>query len=63
MIPPETWRVENCAGLDPKLVVRTLAGLGMLERAADGFQPVRKTAGTNKRVYIVNASIFDGARM
>jgi uncharacterized protein (DUF927 family) len=59
-IPPETWRVEICAGLDPKMVARTLAELGVLERAADGFQPVRKIASTNKRVYIVNASIFDG---
>ena len=51
MIPSETWKAEICQALDPKMVARTLAERGMLERAADGFQPVRKIGGGNKRVY------------
>jgi hypothetical protein len=35
-------------------------GLPRLLRAGDGFQPVRKIDGANKRVYVVAASIFDG---
>jgi putative DNA primase/helicase len=60
MIPPEVWKAEICAELDPTMVARTLAKRGMLLRAGDGFQPVRKIAGANKRVYILTASIFDG---
>jgi putative DNA primase/helicase len=60
MIPPEVWKTEICAGLDSKMVARTLAERGMLLRAGDGFQPVVKIEGTTKRVYIVTASIFDG---
>ncbi len=60
-IPSETWRTEICGGLNPKFVAATLGERGMLEKASDGFQPVRKIDGTNKRVYIINASIFDGA--
>jgi hypothetical protein len=32
----------------------------MLLRAGDGFQPVRKIDGANKRIYVLTASIFDG---
>jgi putative DNA primase/helicase len=60
MIPSETWKAEICHGLDPKLVARVLAERGMLLRAGDGFQPVRKIGGANKRVYVVNSRIFDG---
>jgi putative DNA primase/helicase len=60
MIPPEVWKSEICNGLDSTLVARTLAERGMLLRAGDGFQPVRKIDGANKRVYVVAASIFDG---
>jgi putative DNA primase/helicase len=60
MIPPEVWKSEICAGLDPTMVARTLAERGMLLRAADGFQPVRKIDGASKRVYVVTANIFDG---
>jgi putative DNA primase/helicase len=56
MIPPEVWKAEICNGLDPTLVARTLAERGMLLRAADGFQPVRKIDGANKRVYILTAN-------
>jgi putative DNA primase/helicase len=60
MIPSEVWKTEICAGLDPAMVARTLAERGMLLRAGDGFQPVRKIEGSNKRVYVLTASIFDG---
>jgi uncharacterized protein (DUF927 family) len=60
MVPPEVWKSEICAGLDSTMVARTLAERGMLLRAGDGFQPVRKIAGANKRVYILTPAIFDG---
>jgi putative DNA primase/helicase len=60
MIPPEVWKSEICNGLDSTMVARTLAERGMLLRAADGFQPVRKIGGANKRVCIVTANIFAG---
>jgi len=59
MIPPETWKAEVCAGLDPKLVARTLSERNMLKRARDGFQSVVKIKGTAKRVYVVTARIFE----
>jgi putative DNA primase/helicase len=58
MIPPETWKSEVCAGLDPKLVARTLGEHNMLKRESDGFQSVVKIKGTAKRVYVVTARIF-----
>lgn len=60
LIPSETWKAEICAGLDPKFVARTLADAGMLKRASDGNQQVRKIGGSNKRVFVIGASIFDG---
>ena len=60
MIPPEVWKSEICNGLDATLVARTLSERGMLQRVGDGFQPVRKIDGANKRVYVVTAKIFDG---
>src|SRR5271155_5816455 len=48
LIPPETWKHEICAGLDAAFVARTLYNKGILERASDGFQPVRKIGGANK---------------
>jgi putative DNA primase/helicase len=63
LIPPEVWKMEICNGLDSTMVARTLAERGMLLRAGDGFQPVRKINGANKRVCIVTANIFAGAEM
>jgi putative DNA primase/helicase len=60
LIPPESWKSEICAGLDAVFVARTLHDKGMLERASDGFQPVRKIGGGNKRVYVANARILAG---
>jgi putative DNA primase/helicase len=62
MIPPETWKREVCAGLDAKMVARILAERGMLARAADGNQQVRKIAGSSKRVFVVTSAIYDGGR-
>jgi len=61
-IPPETWKAEVCAGLDPKLVARTLGERQMLKRAKDGFQSVVKIHGASRRVYIVTARIFAGSQ-
>ncbi len=58
LIPPEIWRTEICEGLSPTVVVRALNDRGMLEKAKDGFQPVRKIEGANRRVYVVNARIY-----
>jgi putative DNA primase/helicase len=60
MNPPEVWKTEICNGLDATLVARTLSERGMLQRAGDGFQQVRKIDGANKRVYVATAKIFDG---
>jgi uncharacterized protein (DUF927 family) len=49
LIPSETWRNEICAGLDPKFVARTLGDAGILRRASDGFQQVRRIRGTLKQ--------------
>jgi len=61
LIPPETWKSEVCAGLDPNVVARTLAERQMLKRAKDGFQSVVKIEGTAKRVYIITVRIFHGS--
>jgi putative DNA primase/helicase len=61
LIPGEVWRSEVCAGLDFKFVAKALGERGMLERAGDGWQPVRRIGGRSTRVYVVLASIFEGA--
>lgn len=60
LIPPETWKDEICAGLDPRFVSKTLCDAGILKRSNDGFQQVRKIRGTPKRVFVIGVSIFDG---
>ena len=59
LIPPESWK-EIFAGLDPKFAARVLAERGMIERAADGYQPVRKIAGKPMRIYAVTPRILHG---
>ncbi len=59
-VPSEIWKAVVCAGLDPKFVARALGEREMLERAGDGWQVVRKIDGTNKRVFAVRATIFEG---
>jgi putative DNA primase/helicase len=61
LVPPEIWRAEICAGLDPKLVARALGERGMLRRANDGWQPVVKINGVPTRVYVVLRTILEGA--
>jgi putative DNA primase/helicase len=61
LIPAEIWRAEVCAGLDPKLVARALGERGMLERASDGWQVVRRISGQPMRVYVALSAIFEGA--
>ncbi|UZF92073.1 DUF927 domain-containing protein [Bosea sp. NBC_00550] len=62
MILPQVWKQEICAGLDPIFVAKTLYDRGMLEKAKDGYQPVRKICGRNHRVYVLTSGIFDGAK-
>ena len=59
-VPPEVWKSEICAGLDAKFVARVLGERGMLKPENDGWQPVRRIHGANKRVYVIKAAIFDG---
>jgi len=59
-VPPETWKAEVCVGLDATATARMLADLGMLRRATDGFQWVKKIKGRATRVYVITAAILDG---
>jgi putative DNA primase/helicase len=60
LIPPEIWKSEICAGLDPKAVAKALGERGMLQKAGDGWQPLRRIGGRVVRVYAVTAAIFEG---
>jgi uncharacterized protein (DUF927 family) len=60
LVPAEVWKSEICAGLDPKAVARALGERGMLERANDGWQVVRRIGGRATRVFVVLATIFEG---
>jgi uncharacterized protein (DUF927 family) len=60
MVPPEAWKAEVCAGLDPKFVAKVLAERGMLKKGADGNMKVEKIEGAPKRVYVITPRIFDG---
>jgi uncharacterized protein (DUF927 family) len=59
-IPPQVWKSEICAGLEPKFVASTLAERGMLRRAKDGYQPVVKLYGKSARAYVLKADIIEG---
>lgn len=61
LVPSEVWRSVFCDGLDPRFVAKALGERGMLERANDGWQIVRKIEGRSVRVFAIKASIFDGA--
>jgi uncharacterized protein (DUF927 family) len=58
LIPPESWK-EICSGNDFKLVAKILADRGMILKANDGYQTVKKIHGTAKRVYVVTPNIFE----
>ena len=59
-VAPQFWKSEICAGLDPKLVAKTLAERGFLRRAQDGYQTVVKIAGQPRRVYVLLADLIAG---
>ena len=63
MVPSEIWKAEICAGLDAKMVARVLAERGMVERANDGFQPVRKIGGAKNASTSSSQPSSTGARM
>jgi uncharacterized protein (DUF927 family) len=60
LIPPEVWKQDVCAGLDPKFVAGVLADRGALAKGPDGNTCVAKVGGTSKRFYVVTPRIFDG---
>ena len=60
-IPTEIWKSEICVGLDPKFVAKTLGEKGILEKAAIGWQSLRRINGTPTRVYVVKSAIFEGS--
>lgn len=60
LIPSEIWKTEVCAGIDPKFAARVLGERGFLEKAGDGWQPVRRIGGRAMRVFVVNSGVFDG---
>ena len=61
MIPPESWKAI-CTGHDAKLVAKVLGERGMLIKAPDGWQSVRRIDNALRRVYVITAAIFDGER-
>jgi putative DNA primase/helicase len=59
-VSPEVWRTEVCAGLDPVLTAKILAGKGMLKRRGDGeLRNSIKIGGRVYRAYNLTASIRD----
>ncbi len=58
--PPEVWKAEVCAGLDPKFAAGVLAERGMIEKAGDGNQRVWNIRGKSQRGYVLTPRIFDG---
>lgn len=58
LIPPEIWKAEVTAGLNPTMVARVLKDRGMPERAPDGFQQVVRIQGSPTRVYVLKAGII-----
>ncbi len=61
-VPPEVWKAEVCAGLDPASVARTLATRGMLRRQDEkNLQcKVRLNDKQTVRCYVLKATILDG---
>ncbi len=60
LVPSEIWKSEICAGLDPRQVAKVLGERGMLQKAGDGWQPLRRIGGRVVRVYVITAAIFEG---
>jgi uncharacterized protein (DUF927 family) len=62
MVPPQVWRSEICAGLDPTMVARTLEGFGMLHtQGGRGFQCQVNIGGNHRvRAYVLTSDILEG---
>jgi uncharacterized protein (DUF927 family) len=60
MVPPEVWKAELCAGLNPTMVARTLADRGMLRRGTDQLAAVAKIDGKPTRVFTLTEAILAG---
>ena len=61
LIPPEVWRNEICAGLNPRETAKTLAGLHMLETDSEGkFSRSETVNGKKQRFYVLMPTIFEG---
>ena len=61
-IPPQVWKAEICAGLDPSFVAKVLAERGFLRtQGGPGFQ-CKVNLGGNQRAwaYVLTAGIMDG---
>jgi hypothetical protein len=64
-VPPESWRAECCAGLDPQFVARVLAEHRMLRRqGGNTLQCTVNLGGDHRaRAYVLTSAILDGAAM
>jgi uncharacterized protein (DUF927 family) len=60
MVPPEVWKAELCAGLNPTMGARTLADRGMLRRGTDQLAAVAKIDGKPTRVFTLTEAILAG---
>jgi uncharacterized protein (DUF927 family) len=61
LIPPEVWRNEFCAGLNPRETAKTLAALQMLETDSEGkFSRSETINGKKQRFYVLTPAIFEG---
>jgi uncharacterized protein (DUF927 family) len=61
LIPPEVWRNEICAGLNPSETAKTLASQHMLETDSEGkFSRPEMVNGKKQRFYVLTPAIFEG---
>ena len=61
LIPPEVWRNEVCAELNPREAAKTLAGLHLLEPDREGkFSRSETVGGKKQRFYVLTSAIFEG---
>jgi hypothetical protein len=58
-VPSESWK-SICSGLDAKAVAKVLGESGLIEKAGDGWQSVRRIGGASKRVYVLKGVLDDG---
>jgi len=61
-IPPEVWKAEFAAGLDPSFVAHVLAERGMLRRQGGNVLQCTVNIGKGRRTraYVLTAAILDG---